>query len=55
MDRIKVIPYERIEQKNELERELFSKLTASERRTLKDSWLRLLDMITAMGNRTIKK
>jgi len=55
MDRIKAIPYERIEQKNELERELFSKLTTRERRVVKDSWLRLLDIIFKSGNRAIRK
>ena len=55
MERIKAIPYQRIEQKNELERELFAKLTVSERRVVKESWLRLLDIITKSGNRAVGK
>ena len=55
MDRIKAIPYERIEQKNERERELFSKLTARERRAMKRSWFKLLDLVAKSGNRIIRK
>jgi|GEM_PF-6289851 len=55
MDRIKAIPYERIEQKNELERELFSKLTNRERRAVKESWFRLLDIISKSGTTAKKK
>ncbi|HMI64712.1 MAG TPA: hypothetical protein VK517_01655 [Cyclobacteriaceae bacterium] len=42
---IKPILYERIEQKNEIERELFSKLTPQERSAVSKSWMRLLDSI----------
>ena len=55
MDRIKAIPYERIEQKNEIERELFSKLSAKERRAVKESWFRLLDSIFKSRQQTIRK
>lgn len=47
MEKIKVIPYEQIEQKNKLEHALFSKLTDRERRGMKASWLKLLDKILA--------
>jgi hypothetical protein len=46
MNRIKAIPYERIEEKNELEQKLFSKLTYSERFRMKELWFRLLDSIS---------
>jgi hypothetical protein len=55
MDKIKAIPYERVEQKNEMERKMFSKLTARERRVVKESWLRLLDAIFESGIRAIRK
>lgn len=55
MDKIKAIPYERIEEKNEIERKLFSKLTAKERRVVKDSWLRLLDFVFESRKRINKK
>jgi len=55
MDKIKAIPYERIEQKNELEREYFSKLSPRERLFVKKSWLRLLDAIFKSGNRVTRK
>ena len=55
MERIKAILYERIEQKNEIERELFSKLTARERSAMKESWFRLLDIISKSGNPVTKK
>jgi hypothetical protein len=50
MKKIKAIPYERIEQKNELELELFSRLTKKEKRTVKASWFRLLDMFSKGGS-----
>lgn len=46
MARIKAIPYDRIEQKNELELKLFAQLTTEERRVAKKSWLRVLDAIS---------
>ena len=42
---IKAIPYERIEQKNEIEKELFSKFTPQEKRAVKRSWMKLLALI----------
>jgi len=42
---IKAIPYERIEQKKEIERELFSKLTPQEKRAVKKSWMKFLALI----------
>ncbi len=42
---IKPILYERIEQKNEIEIELFSKLTPEEKRAAKKSWFKLLRSI----------
>jgi hypothetical protein len=44
---IKPILYERIEEKNEIERELFSKLTSKERYAVSKSWLRLLALINS--------
>jgi hypothetical protein len=46
MAKIKAIPYEHIEQKSELERKLFSKLTPSERLVAKKSWFKLLEMVS---------
>jgi hypothetical protein len=42
---IRPILYERIEQKNEIERELFSKLSAEERRAISKSWMKLMSKI----------
>jgi hypothetical protein len=50
MKKIKAISYERIEQKNEIERELFSRLTKEEKRTMKASWFRSLDMFSKGGS-----
>ncbi len=43
---IKPILYERIEQKKEIERELFSKLTPKEQRALKKTWLDFLSFVS---------
>ncbi len=51
---IRPILYERIEQKNEIERELFSKLTAQERRAVSKSWLKLMSRINK-ESKTLKK
>ena len=42
---IKPILYERIEQKNEIEREMFSKLSKDEVKAIKRSWRLLLKKI----------
>lgn len=55
MSKIKAIRYEQVEQKNELEREFFAKLSAKERRIVKESWLRLLDIMPSPENKAIKK
>ena len=53
---IKAIPYERIEQKNEIEREMFSKLTQKERRSMAQSWTKLMSLIdTASSKKSSKK
>jgi len=46
---IKAILYERIEQKKEIERELFSKLTPKERRAMAKSWMKLMTKISKAG------
>jgi hypothetical protein len=55
MAKIKAIPYDHIEQKNELERKLFSKLSPSERFVAKKSWFRLLEMVSKSGGWLSKK
>jgi len=55
---IKAILYERIEQKKEIERELFSKLTPKERRAMAKSWMKLMAQIGKAGEAqraTVKK
>jgi hypothetical protein len=51
---IKPILYERIEQKNEIERELFSKLSDDEILFVEKSWTRLLTLIKR-SQKSIKK
>jgi len=55
MERIKAIPYEQIERKNDLERKLFSELTSQERRVMRDSWLKLLDRVLESTPKRIRK
>lgn len=46
---IKAILYERIEQKKEIERELFSKLTPKERRAAARSWMKFMTEVSKAG------
>lgn len=49
MEKIKAILYERIEQKNEIERELFSRLTPKEKKAMAKSWMKLMTKISKAG------
>ena len=46
---IKPILYERIEQKKEIERELFSKLTPKEKRAAAKAWTEFIDGVAKQG------
>ncbi len=49
MAKIKAIAYERIEQKKEIEKELFGKLTPKERKLVAKNWMALTSMFAKQG------